>query len=198
MKTPIIFRAGKLIYLGPVLKEDLPVLTTWINDPEIGQFLQVYLPSTEEDEEKWLAGLSDKKSNDIVMAIRLKENDEIIGTKGLHHINFKDGTATAGCFIGRKDLWSKGYGSEALMVMLEYAFNTLNLHKVSAEVYDFNLRSKRCLEKCGLVVEGIQKEHRYRNGRRVDCYLLAVFKRNFLPLWKKYKKDFLNNKKTKK
>jgi hypothetical protein len=105
MKTPIIFRAGKRIYLGPVLKEDLPILTTWINDPEIGQFLQVYLPTTVEDEEKWFSGLSDKKPN-----------------------------------------------------------------------------------------EGIQKEHRYRNGRRVDCYLLAVFKRNFLPLWKKYKKDFLNKK----
>ena len=194
MENPFFFRHGKRIYLGPVIKGDLPFLTVSINDPDVNQFLTVFAPMTEYDEEKWFSSLSDRKPGDIVLAIRLKETNEIIGTQGLHHISFRDGTATMGYYIGRKDLWGKGYGTEAQMVLLEYAFNTLNLHKVSAEVYDFNPRSKRCLEKCGYVVEGLQKEHRYRNGRRVDCYLLAVFKRNFLPLWKKYKKDFLNKK----
>jgi len=197
METPIIFRRGERIYLSPVHKGDLPFLTVTINDPEISQFLTVDEPMTEQDEEKWLAGLSDQKASNIVLAIRLVENNEIIGTQGLYHISFKDGTATMGYCIGRKDLWDKGYGTEAQMVLLEYAFNTLNLHKVSAEVYDFNPRSKRCLEKCGYVVEGVQKEHRYRNGRRVDCTMLAVFKRNFLPLWKKYQKKFLSKKQKK-
>ena len=200
MKNPIIFRGGNggsRIYLGPVLKEDLPFLTVSINDPEISQFLTVDEPMTEQDEEKWLASLSDQKTGNIVLAIRLVENNEIIGTQGLYHISHKDGTATMGYCIGRKDLWGKGYGTEAQMVLLEYAFNTLNLHKVSAEVYDFNPRSKRCLEKCGYVVEGVQKKHRYRNGRRVDCHMLAVFKKTFLPLWKKYQKKFLSKKQKK-
>lgn len=194
MENPVIFRFGGRIYLSPVMREDIPKLTMWINDPELNQFLTVSEPMTEQGEEKWFAGLSDRKSGDIVLAIRLMENNEIIGIQGLHHISYKDGTAVMGYYIGRKDLWSKGYGTEAQMVLLEYAFNTLNLHKVSAEVYDFNPRSKRCLEKCGYVVEGLQKEHRYRKGRRADCYMLAVFKKNFLPLWKKYKKDFLSKK----
>jgi RimJ/RimL family protein N-acetyltransferase len=200
MKNPIIFRGGSggsRIYLGPVFKEDLPSLTVWINDPEISQFLTVDEPMTEQDEEKWLTSLSDQKASNVVLAIRLVENNEIIGTIGLYHISFKDGTATMGYCIGRKDLWGKGYGTEAQMVLLEYAFNTLNLHKVSAEVYDFNPRSKRCLEKCGYVVEGVQKEHRYRNGRRVDCYMLAVFKKPFLRLWKKYREKFLSKKQKK-
>lgn len=194
MESPIIFRDGWNIYLSPVLKKDLPFLTVWINDPEINQFLTVSEPMTEQDEENWHASLSARKSGDIVFAIRLKENNEIIGTIGLHRVSFKDGTAAMGYYIGRKDLWSKGYGTEAVMVLLEYTFNTLNLHKVSAEVYDFNPRSRRCLEKCGYVVEGVQKEHRYRNGRRADCIMLAVFKRTFLPLWKKYKKEFASKK----
>lgn len=196
MENPIVFRSGERIYLSPVLKEDLPFLTVTINDPEINQFLTVDEPMTPQDEEKWLASLSDQKGN-IVLAIRLVENNEIIGTIGLYHISFKDGTATMGYCIGRKDLWGKGYGTEAQMVLLEYAFNTLNLHKVSAEVYDFNPRSKCCLEKCGYVVEGVQKEHRYRNGRRVNCIMTAVFKRTFLPLWKEYQKKFLSKKQKK-
>jgi RimJ/RimL family protein N-acetyltransferase len=194
MENFIMFRDGKNIYLGPIRKEDTTFLTVSINDPEVSQFLTVFAPTSEDEEEKWLSGLADRKPYDIILSIRLKKSNEIIGNIGLHHISYKDGTATAGCFIGRKDLWSKGYGSEALMVLLEYAFNTLNLHKVSAEVYDFNPRSKRSLEKCGFVVEGLQKEHRYRNGRRVGCYMMAVFKRNFRPLWKKYKKEFIDKK----
>lgn len=172
-------------------------MTVTINDPEISQFLTVDVPMTEQDEEKWLASLSDQKTANIVLAIRLVENNEIIGTQGLYHISFKDGTATMGYCIGRKDLWGKGYGTEAQMLLLEYAFNTLNLHKVSAEVYDFNPRSKHCLEKCGYVVEGIQKEHRYRNGRRADCYMLAVFKKTFLSLWRKSQEKFLDKKQKK-
>jgi RimJ/RimL family protein N-acetyltransferase len=191
---PIVFRSGDRIYLGPILKEDLPAVTVWINDPEVSQFLEVSAPMTLQDEEKWLANLSDKRASDAVFSIRLKETNESIGHIGLHRINFKDRVAMAGSFIGRKDLWGKGYGSEALMLLLEYAFNTLDLHKVSAEVYSFNPRSKRCLEKCGFVVEGLQKEHRYRRGRRVDVHLLAAFRKTFFPIWGKYRKGFLGKK----
>ena len=190
---PVAFRTGNRVFIGPTMKEDVPLITKFINDQEVHQYLTIDRPQTIEDEEKWHSGLSDRKS-DIIFATRLTGTKELIGIQGLHHVNLRDGTATMGYFIGRKDLWSKGYGTEAQMLLLEYAFNTLNLHRVSAEVYDFNPRSKRCLEKCGYVIEGVQKEYRYRNGRRADCIMLAVFKRDFLPIFEKYRKEHFEEK----
>ncbi len=188
----IVFRMGRRIYLRPVLMEDIPLITVWINDQDVTQFLMASIPLTPEAEETWRKNLQ-AKEDQVIFAIVLKKTDEIIGIMGLHHINHKHGTATTGSFIGRKDLWSKGYGTEAKMIVLEYAFNTLNLRKISSSVADFNPRSKRCLEKCGYKVEGTQKAEYFRNGRYVDKILLAVFKDEFLPFWKKYKKEFLKN-----
>ena len=187
---PIVFRKGKRVYLRPVLKEDMPLVTVWINDPEVTQFLKIAFPMTPEDELKWFESLGGRKPDNIVFAIVLVENNEMIGTMGLHHVDFRHGTATTGSFIGKKECWDKGYGTEAKMLLLEYAFNTLNLRKICSIVYDFNKRSKRCMEKCGYREEGHRKRHHYRNGRYADDFLMAVFKEDFLLLWKKFKRNF--------
>ncbi len=149
---PIIFRKGKRISIGPIKKEDMPIITEYINDSEVTQFLTIDKPQSLESELEWFENLS-KRKHDVVFAIRLLDESTIIGVMGLHNIDHKNGLATTGSFIGKKDLWNKGYGTEAKMLVLEYAFNTLNLRKVCSDVYDFNGRSRRCLEKCGYVLE---------------------------------------------
>lgn len=186
--SPVVFRTGKRIYLRPLQKEDALLLTLWINDPEVHQFLTTFKPVTVEDEYDWFEEVR-KDKNSAVFIITFKDTNEPIGVMGLHQINNLHGTATTGSFIGRKDCWSKGYGTEAKMLVLEYAFNTRNLRKVCSKVFDFNGRSKRALEKCGYKVEGVLKKHHYRNGRYCDCIQLAVFKKDFLPLWRKFKKE---------
>ncbi len=186
----IVFRMGKRIYLRPIIREDIPAITRFINDQEVHQFLKVMRPMSEIDEMEWFESLAKKGGTDVLFAIVLEKTNEIIGVMGLHKINYRNGTATTGSFIGRKDLWSKGYGTEAKMIVLEYAFNTLNLRKINSTVYDFNGRSKKCLEKCGYREEGVRKEQHYRNGRYCDDYMMAVFKDDFIPLWEKYKKKF--------
>ncbi len=183
----IVFRKGQRLYLRPILSEDLPKITVWINDPEISRYLKVQSPISPEDERKWFDSLANRAGKDVVFAIVLADSHELIGVMGLHRINFQHGTADTGSFIGRKDLWSQGYGTEAKMLVLEYAFKDLGLRKICSLVYDFNKRSARCLEKCGYVREGVRKAHRWRNGRFVDEYEFAVFKDAFLALQKKPK-----------
>jgi RimJ/RimL family protein N-acetyltransferase len=146
---------------------------------------------TPEDELKWFEGLNERKPSDIVFAIVLKESDELIGTMGLHGVDFRNGTAKTGSFIGNKKYWGKGFGTEAKMILLEYAFNTLNLRKICSVVYDYNGRSKRCLEKCGYHEEGILKQHQFRNGSYHDAFQMAVFRDEFFPFWETYRKKFL-------
>jgi RimJ/RimL family protein N-acetyltransferase len=191
----VVFRKAKRLYIRPISKEDLPQITVWINDPDINQFLKVDRPMSVTDEENWFTHLGENKGKDVVFAIVLVGSNELIGLMGLHKIDHKHQRASTGSFIGRKDLWNKGYGTEAKMLVLEYAFNTLNLRKVHSIVYDFNPRSKACLEKCGYTEEGCLKEHSYRNGRWCDEFQMAVFRDKFLPLWEKYRKEKLGQKK---
>lgn len=187
----IVFRMGKRIYLRALAKQDAPLLTLWINDPEITQYLKAAYPMTVEDEEKYIESMRDHKGKEVSFGIVLKESDELIGVMSLHRIDHRNGLATTGSFIGRKDMWGKGIGTEAKILVLEYAFNILNLRKICSVVYDFNGRSKRCLEKCGYKEEGIRKAHIYRNGRYCDEFMMAVFRDEFLPQWDAYKKKYL-------
>lgn len=182
----IVFRMGKRIYLRPVLKEDVPKLTVWINDPEVTMFLKASLPMSPDDEEEWFNKLRTRKDTDITLAIVLVETDEIIGVISLHKVNRQDGTATTGSLIGHKDCWGKGYGSEAKMLLLDWAFNTLNMRKINSSVLAYNSRSKKALEKCGYKEEGVRKKQIYRLGEYHDEILMAVFRENFTPFWENF------------
>ncbi|MEW5805653.1 MAG: GNAT family protein [Patescibacteria group bacterium] len=186
---PIIFLKGKRLYLRPILEQDLEKLVIWINDPEIRQFLAAYLPQSPEDERQWLEDLRNKKDTQLTFSIVLKNGDELIGVISLHNINHRQGTATMGFFIGRKDLWNNGYGSEALIILLNYAFDTLNLRKVCSSVYAFNQRSLKAQQKCGFQIEGTLKQQRRYNYGWTDEILLAVFREDFLPPWQEFAKD---------
>ena len=191
-KTIIKFLKGKRVYLRPLFKEDVFLLLGWVNDQEVRQYMSMYLPSMKIDEEEWINGLSKKKNTNVVLMICLNDNDRPIGIMGIHKINHKDGTATTGTFIGEKNCWGKGYGTEAKMVLLNYAFNTLNLRKICSSVYAFNKRSLRYSEKCGYIIEGTLKKHHFVNGRYVDEVLMAVFKSDFMPLWGMFRKEHLS------
>lgn len=190
-KTSIVFLKGKRVALRPILKQDVPQLLLWMNDQEVTQYLSAYLPMLEADEEEWFANLSKRKQTDLIFAIVVNDGT-CIGTMGLHQISWKDRVATTGAFIGDKAYWGKGYGTEAKMLLLDYAFNTLNLRKICASVLAFNKRSYAYQLKCGYKEEGRKLRQRYRKGKYWDEIFMAVFKRDWLPLWKQYKKIYLS------
>jgi RimJ/RimL family protein N-acetyltransferase len=109
-----------------------------------------------------------------------------IGTMGIHSINWKDRTATTGALIGEKEYWGKGYGTDAKMTLLDYAFNTLNLRKIMSRVYAFNGRSLAYSLHCGYRVEGRLLRQRYAYGRYWDEIILGLFKSQWLPYWEAY------------
>ncbi|MEX0651870.1 MAG: GNAT family protein [Candidatus Paceibacterota bacterium] len=186
------FLEAQRVYLRPILREDTPLLTCWVNDPSVYQYLDRCLPAMEAEEEAWIESLHKRIHENVVLMICLVEGDRPIGTMGLHNIDHKNGTAVTGALIGEKDCWSNGYGTEAKMVLLNYAFNTLNLRKVCSNVFAFNKRSRRYSEKCGYHIEGVLKKEHFAEGKYVDKVLMAVFKKDFMPLWRKFKKEHLS------
>lgn len=184
----VVFLQGKTLYLRPPTEKDIPFFVRWMNDQDVTQFLASYLPITETDEAEWLDRLHKNKDKDIVFVIVDTKTDRPIGTMGLHRINWKDRTATTGALIGEKQYWGKGYGSEAKMLLLHYAFHSLNLRKICSLVLSFNGRSKAYSEKCGYTVEGVLKKHIFKNGRYWDEIHMAVFRKDWEPLWEKFQK----------
>ena len=184
--TSVVFLRSKKVILRPPNKSDAPIITRWINDPEVREFISAFLPKTENFEEEWIKKLgSDDK--DIVLAIETIEG-VFIGLMGVHNIDWKNRICTTGAILGEKEYWGKGYGTDAKMVLLDYIFNTLNLHKVCSQVVAFNKRSLNYSLHCGYKIEGTRRKHMFKKGRYWDVIELSLFKSEWLPIWRHYQK----------
>lgn len=186
MKTNnIVFLRGQKVTLRPIEKTDVDKLLVWINDREVTQFLATNMPITRIQEENWVQNLPERK-NDVVLAIEVDR--VLIGIMGIHNIDWVNKTATTGALIGEKEYWGKGFGTDAKMILLDYAFNTLGLRKICSSVYDFNKRSLRYSLHCGYKIEGTKKKQRLVKGKYRDEIILGLFKKDWLPYWREYKK----------
>lgn len=185
-KEPVAFSRGPRVTLRPLNKAtDLPLMTKWINEPDVTRFLSIWRPMMEKDEEKFLDSLVGS-TTDIVFGIEVR--GKLIGVMGLHHIDWVNRRAITGALIGEEKRRGKGYGTEAKMLLLEYAFNSLNLAKVNSGVIAFNRRSEACLLKCGYRKEGVRRSEIFRHGKRWDEIMLGVTKRYWLPYWKEFQR----------
>ncbi len=187
MKKPtVVSHRGPNVTLRPLEKStDLPLLTKWINDPEVTRFHAHWQPMTQADEAKFLDSL-EGSATDLVFGIVVR--GKLIGVMGLHRINWVDRTAVTGAFIGEKSCWDRGYGTEAKMLLLNYAFNRLGLAKVNSAVIAYNGRSLAYSLKCGYRKEGMRRSQFFRDGKRWDEILLGVTRRDWLPYWKEFQK----------
>jgi len=177
---------GKNVRLREIHKEDVKKYMEWFNDPEVKQYLTIFLPMTEIGEEKWLEDICTKRSQtDVVFAIEARSGKKWvhIGNCGLHNINWHDRDCEMGIVIGEKKFWSNGYGTEAAKILVDYAFGQVNLHRVSAGAYAFNVRSIKMQKRIGLKEEGCVRKAVYKNGQYYDKILLGILKEE----WKKNK-----------
>jgi len=98
----------------------------------------------------------------------VKNDDTLIGNIGLFKISHISRSAITRLFIGEKENRSKGYGSETLRLILDYGFNTLNLHNIMLNVFSDNEPAIACYKKVGFTEFGRRRESYFKNGRYVD------------------------------
>ena len=115
------------------------------------------------EERSWIENIvKDSKSKNFNI-VELN-NDELIGSVGLAHINWINRSAVLGVFIGDEKYRNNGYGTEAINLLLEYSFRYINLHSIRLELLDINERAHKCYLKCGFKDMGRSREK--RPGRR--------------------------------
>jgi RimJ/RimL family protein N-acetyltransferase len=176
---------GKLVLLRPVQKSDIAYFLKWFNDPEVTQYLAMYLPITEMAEQKFIEDLATSRSATVayfVMEANNGEQSKPIGTIALGNINAKDHSASLGLAIGDKQYWSRGYGTEAASLIIRYGFEQLNLHRISSSAWSFNERSIRLHLKLGFREEGRRIESVYRNGSFCDEVMFGLLRQEWLKL----------------
>jgi len=126
---------GENIYLRPLRFSDWEKTIQWRNDFELKKSAMMHpYPVTEFLEKEWYEELLKSKSSKFIYFAIADENDSPVGFIFLNNINPVNKNCYLGIIIGDKGQRGKGYGSEAIRLLLRYAFNTLNLNKVTVEV----------------------------------------------------------------
>lgn len=184
--TPAVFLRFPGGYCRPVEEGDVPYIYVWVNDPDIRPFLNRILLEMFEDEQEWRKGLSKRREHNQVWMVCLDDGTRV-GTIGLHGINYKDGTATTGALFGNKEHQSKGIGQKAKMVILNHAFNVLNLRLIYSNVLGFNQRSVRYSERCGYKVIATLPNDIRIGDEFYDCIIMSVSRTEWLPVWEKFR-----------
>jgi len=120
-----------------------------------------------------------KSRTDVVFAIVDKKTDRAIGITGLYDISWIPRHGDLRIAIGEKKSWGKGYGAEAVELLLGYAFGKLSLNSVQLGVNAEDKRANSCYKRAGFVYEGTRREFVYRNGRYYDANLYSILRSEF-------------------
>jgi RimJ/RimL family protein N-acetyltransferase len=126
-----------------------------------------------EGEEHWYANLL--KDEERVFCMETIEG-KLIGNIGIMHLDWLNRKADIGVMIGEKEYWSKGYGTEAINLLLRYMFEELNLERIGLYCDEENLRAQRSYQKCGFRVEGKLRHYLFKNGQFIDDIMMSILR----------------------
>lgn len=170
--------AGKKVRLRAIERSDIPAFVRWLNDPEVTQYLQIYMPLSLAQEERWFEDQLEQHDQSIFGIETL--DGKLIGNVALVHIDWKNRRAGLGVMLGEKEYWGQGYGTDAITALLGFAFKQMNLHTVHLTTYEYNKRAIRCYEKCGFKLEGCMRQAHFYNGQYHDELVMGVLREEFL------------------
>lgn len=183
---------GENVYLSPATLEDVEIYTKWMNDFNItdytGASSSIY---SLEKEREWLESKLKYSSNeDMFFDIVAVNGDRLLGNVNLMKIDYIDRKADLGILIGENSDRNKGYGTEAIKLLLDFAFNYLNLNNVGLTLIECNNRAKRCYEKAGFKEFGRRRKVEFVNGKYYDLIYMDV-------LADEFKEEYIKNKNVK-
>jgi RimJ/RimL family protein N-acetyltransferase len=158
---------------------DVEKFTEWLNDMDLLVNFQLYNSSISLEGEKALISDLSKGHNYSIIDM---QKDELIGSCGFLDIDYVNQTAETGICIGNKNYWDKGYGTEALSLLIDFGFKALNFHNIMLRVYEFNKRAIRCYEKIGFRQIGIRRKALLRNLERHNVVYMDITMGEFYKL----------------
>ncbi len=171
-----LFR-GEMVRLVAPAEADAAILARWSEDAG-------YLRDLDTDPARPLSPaemarrLSPEQSDPSRLEFHLRtlDGDRLIGFVALHSIEWNNGAAMLAIGIGEPDFRGKGYGADALRLILRYAFDELNLYRVGLEVIANNLAAIGAYQRVGFRQEGVRRGAVLRDGRRQDILVMGILR----------------------
>ena len=169
---------GERLYLSPFDAEDIESYTKWaewMNDKTVadtygGNHNLVSLSSAK----KTIGELKGHR-----FSIILLDSEILIGHISLHDVDHFNRNAFLGIVIGEEEYRNKGYGTEAVRLVLDYGFKTLNLHSIMLSVHADNSAAIACYKKVGFSESGRRREWVFKNGKYIDKIYMDILESEF-------------------
>ena len=174
---------GKLVRLAGIEPDEVSKsFAQWNRDSEYMRLLDSDPPRLHSSKaiKEWIEKDLEKRTDMCWFAIRTLEDDRLLGDITLSVINWGSREAFAGIGIGAREFWGKGYGTDAMRLILRYGFTELNLRRISLTVFEFNQRAMRSYEKAGFRLEGRQRQFMRREGRRWDILYMGILREEWM------------------
>lgn len=181
-RSPFI---GEKIRLRQLEKSDIDAIIKDWNTYETRRYLGNIFPNSRADEEKWIERVqqNQREGKEYVFVIERIEDEAFLGTCGLHNISWIDRYAILGIAIYNPVNLNKGYGTEAMKLLLKIGFDFLNLHRIELEVFERNERAKHVYKKVGFKEVGRRRQTRYIEGKYWDSVIMDILKEEYEELY---------------
>lgn len=170
----------------PLRMENIHTHFQWNNDPELNR-LDSELPHKEESfgvfKQRFERLCDESLSSHRHFEIHDQVQDMLIGVAYVARISEHHSHGLVGITIGVRDYWGQGYGKESLRLLLEYCFGALDLHRVSAETFEYNTAWRDLVQGMGFAQEGTVRDYLYRDETYWDKEIYSMLENEYRQQW---------------
>ena len=173
---------GEKVTLRLVDHDDIDAIMEYWNTYETRRFLLHFIPYNRSQEKDWISRVITEASDakDYTFAIVENAGGKFLGSCSLMNIDWIYRSASAGIAIHNPENHGKGYGTEALVALLKFGFDHLNLHRIELGVFEYNERAKHVYEKIGFTEIGRKRKYIFFEGMYYDEILMDFLSDEFL------------------
>jgi len=177
---------GTLVRLSAVDADEFSkAFASWRRDSEFIRLMStrpMRLGSQKDAQKSLEKELEEQELDQHWFTIRTLTEDKLLGDIGLYVVSWPGRDAFVTLGLGERDFWGKGYGTDAMNLILRYAFMEVNLQRVTLTVFEYNPRAIRSYEKAGFCHEGRLRKFLNREGRRWDMLFMSILREEWLSL----------------
>lgn len=174
----------KLVRIRLMTEDDFPDFLRANHNPDIEQLSGGIYPMYPDELKEYYE--DEMKDGSVCFVVELQKTGKVIGEVGLHDIKQGDKVAEISITVFDEENHGKWYGSDALEILIRYAFEYLSMRKLVAWIYAHNTPSITLFEKYGFECNGRQKSHKLIRGKYEDCLVYEKFRgeefKNAIPI----------------
>ena len=172
----MIFSKDKKIGIRAVEKSDLLLIQSWRNDESLRQYFREYRDFSITQKENWYNNMITDNRFEMFV-IKDCSNDVSIGVAGITYIDWVNRHGDVHFYIGKDSEWiDRKYSPEAIKIILAYGFNTLNLNKLWAEIYEIDTKKLDFFQSLGFKIDASLREHYFYKGKYYTSHILSLLR----------------------